>query len=116
MYKGLLEKYKEYLLVIDKILMILFVEGNILFILLLNLFKELGVILYGKYEGLNLIGFFKDCGMVMVVVKVKEEGVEVVICVFIGNIFVVVVVYVICVGLKVYIVILEGKVVLGKLV
>lgn len=65
---------------------------------------------------MNLIGFFKDCGMVMVVVKVKEEGLEVIICVLIGNILVLVVVYVVCFGMKCIIVIFEGKIVYGKLV
>lgn len=62
------------------------------------------------------MGLFKDCGMVMVVVKVKEEGSNMVICVFIGNIFVVVVVYVLCVGMCCIVVILNGKIVMGKLV
>lgn len=47
-------------------------EGNILFIYCENMFKILGIDLYVKYEGVNLIGLFKDCGMVMVVIKVKE--------------------------------------------
>ncbi|EGR8611991.1 threonine synthase, partial [Listeria monocytogenes] len=53
MYKGLLEKYKEYLPVTDKTPMISLAEGNTPLIPLPNLSKELGVTLYGKYEGLN---------------------------------------------------------------
>lgn len=52
----------------------------------------------------------------MVVIKVIEEGSKVIICVFIGNIFVVVVVYVVCVGIMAFVLIFEGKIVMGKLV
>lgn len=85
MYKGLLEKYKEYLPVTDKTPMISLAEGNTPLIPLPNLSKELGVTLYGKYEGLNPTGSFKDRGMVMAVAKAKEEGAEAVICASTGN-------------------------------
>lgn len=45
MYKGLLEKYKEYLPVTDKTPMISLAEGNTPLIPLPNLSKELGVTL-----------------------------------------------------------------------
>lgn len=67
-------------------------------------------------EGVNFMGLFKDCGMVMVVVKVKEEGNDMIMCVLIGNIFVVVVVYVVCVNMKCIVIILNGKIVFGKFV
>ena len=49
--------------------MISLAEGNTPLIPLPNLSKELGIQLYGKYEGLNPTGSFKDRGMVMAVAK-----------------------------------------------
>ncbi|EAG9220022.1 threonine synthase [Listeria monocytogenes] len=115
MYKGLLEKYKEYLPVTDKTPMISLAEGNTPLIPLPNLSKELGVTLYGKYEGLNPTGSFKDRGMVMAVAKAKEEGAEAVICASTGNTSAAAAAYATRAGLKAYIVIPEGKVALGKL-
>ncbi|HHQ0200359.1 TPA: threonine synthase [Listeria innocua] len=115
MYKGLLEKYKEYLPVTEKTPMISLAEGNTPLIPLPNLSKELGVTLYGKYEGLNPTGSFKDRGMVMAVAKAKEEGAEAVICASTGNTSAAAAAYATRAGLKAYIVIPEGKVALGKL-
>lgn len=69
-----------------------------------------------KYDGFNFMGSFKDRGMILVIFKVKEVGVKVVICVSIGNIFVVAVVYVLWGGMWVFVLIFDGYVVLGKLV
>ncbi|RAM11599.1 threonine synthase, partial [Listeria ivanovii] len=115
MYKGLLEKYKEYLPVTENTPMISLAEGNTPLIPLPNLSKELGVTLYGKYEGLNPTGSFKDRGMVMAVAKAKEEGAEAVICASTGNTSAAAAAYATRAGLKAYIVIPEGKVALGKL-
>lgn len=97
--------------------MVIFLEGNIFLIFVLAIVKCIGkdVRVFVKYDGLNFIGSFKDWGMIMVIFKVKEVGVKVVICVSIGNILVVVVVYVWWVGLWVFVIIFDGYVVLGKL-
>lgn len=57
------------------------------------------------------MGSFKDRGMILVIFKVKEVGVKVVICVSIGNIFVVAVVYVRWGGMWVFVLIFDGYVV-----
>lgn len=100
----------------DQMLVLILYEGNMLFIYFLKFFEKFGVELYVKIEGVNLMGFFKDCGMVMVVVKVKEEGNDMIMCVLMGNIFVVAVVYVVRVGMKCIVIILDGKIVFGKFV
>src|SRR5699024_12453535 len=60
-------------------------EGNTPLIYFEHLSKELGIELYGKYEGLNPTGSFKDCGMVMAVAKAKEDGSAAGICDCTGN-------------------------------
>lgn len=115
MYQGLLEKYKNLLPITDKTPMISLYEGNTPLIPLPNLSKELGVTLYGKYEGLNPTGSFKDRGMVMAVAKAKEEGAKAIICASTGNTSAAAAAYAARAGLKAYIVIPDGKIALGKL-
>ena len=115
MYQGLLEKYKDLLPVTDKTPMISLYEGNTPLIPLTNLSKELGVTLYGKYEGLNPTGSFKDRGMVMAVAKAKEEGAKAIICASTGNTSAAAAAYATRAGLKAYIVIPDGKIAMGKL-
>ncbi|MBC1234369.1 threonine synthase [Listeria booriae] len=115
MYEGLLKRYKDYLPITEKTPMIGLAEGNTPLIPLPNLSKELGVTLYGKYEGLNPTGSFKDRGMVMAVAKAKEEGAEAVICASTGNTSAAAAAYATRAGMKAYVVIPDGKVALGKL-
>ncbi|MEG0442923.1 MAG: threonine synthase [Carnobacterium sp.] len=115
MYKGLLDKYKELLPVTENTPMISLSEGNTPLIPLPNLSETLGVTLYGKYEGLNPTGSFKDRGMVMAVAKAKEEGAKAIICASTGNTSASAAAYATRAGLKAYIVIPEGKIALGKL-
>lgn len=58
MYKGLLEKYKEYLPVTDKTPMISLAEGNTPLIPLPNLSKELGGYFIRKIRRLKSNRFF----------------------------------------------------------
>ncbi|EMG27119.1 threonine synthase, partial [Listeria fleischmannii subsp. fleischmannii LU2006-1] len=115
MYKGLLDKYKDFLPISERTPLISLAEGNTPLIPLPHLSKELGVNLYGKYEGLNPTGSFKDRGMVMAVAKAKEEGAEAVICASTGNTSAAAAAYATRAGMKAYIVIPDGKVALGKL-
>ena len=95
--------------------MISLYEGNTPLMPLTNLSKELGIELYGKYEGLNPTGSFKDRGMVMAVAKAKEEGAKAIICASTGNTSAAAAAYATRAGLKAYIVIPDGKIALGKL-
>ena len=67
-YTGLIEKYRDRLLISDSTRIITLGEGNTPLIKLENIPKELGkeVDLYVKYEGLNPTGSFKDRGLSLI--------------------------------------------------
>ena len=113
MYEGLLKHYKEYLPVTEKTPLISLAEGNTPLIPLNNLSEELGITLYGKYEGLNPTGSFKDRGMVMAVAKAVEEGAKAIVCA--GNTSAAAAAYATRAGIKAYVVIPDGKIAMGKL-
>ena len=115
MYEGLLTQYKEYLPITDKTPMLGLAEGNTPLIPLNNLSKELGIQLYGKYEGLNPTGSFKDRGMVMAVAKAVEEGAKAIVCASTGNTSAAAAAYATRAGIKAYVVIPDGKIAMGKL-
>ncbi|MEI3892545.1 MULTISPECIES: threonine synthase [Bacillus] len=115
MYKGLLNQYASYLPVNENTPDVSLMEGNTPLIPLLNISKQLGIQLYGKYEGANPTGSFKDRGMVMAVAKAKEEGSEAIICASTGNTSASAAAYAARLGMKCVIVIPEGKIAHGKL-
>lgn len=115
MYKGLLRQYASYLPVNENTPDVSLMEGNTPLIPLLNISKQLGIQLYGKYEGANPTGSFKDRGMVMAVAKAKEEGSEAIICASTGNTSASAAAYAARLGMKCIIVIPEGKIAHGKL-
>ena len=94
--------------------MISLAEGNTPLIPLPNLSKELGIQLYGKYEGLNPTGSFKDRGMVMAVAKAVEEGAKAIVCASTGNTSAPLL-HATRAGIKAYVVIPEGKNRTGKI-
>jgi threonine synthase len=114
-WKGLIEEYSAYLPVSEETPKLTLHEGNTPLIYFPNLSKELGIELYGKYEGLNPTGSFKDRGMVMAVAKAKEEGSNSVICASTGNTSASAAAYAAKAGMKAIVVIPEGKVAMGKL-
>lgn len=77
--------------------------------------KQLGIELYGKYEGLNPTGSFKDRGMVFAVAKAIEDGAKCVICASTGNTSAAASAYAARAGIQSIVVIPKGKVALGKL-
>ncbi|MDR0614877.1 MAG: threonine synthase, partial [Lactobacillales bacterium] len=115
MYTGLLERFKDYLPVNKATPKISLCEGNTPLIYLPHLSKELNLNLYGKYEGLNPTGSFKDRGMVMAVAKAVEEGAKAVCCASTGNTSAAAAAYAARAGIKAYVVIPDGKIALGKL-
>ncbi|SKA01080.1 threonine synthase [Pilibacter termitis] len=115
MYEGLLKKYAEYLPVTENTPMISLCEGNTPLIPLKNLSKELGITLYGKYEGLNPTGSFKDRGMFFAVAKAVESGAKAIVCASTGNTSAAAAAYATRAGVKAYVVIPDGKIALGKL-
>lgn len=114
-YSGLLKKYKAYLPVTEDTPALTLYEGNTPLIPLTTLSEELGIELYGKFEGLNPTGSFKDRGMVLAVAKAKEEGAHTVICASTGNTSASAAAYAARLGLNAIVIIPEGKVALGKL-
>ena len=76
MYKGLINNYQSVLPVDEKTPIVSLHEGNTPLIRFYNLEKYLGVkfAIYGKFDGLNPTGSFKDRGMTMAISKSKEEG------------------------------------------
>lgn len=115
MYEGLLKQYKKYLPITEQTPMISLAEGSTPLIPLPRLSEELGIKLYGKYEGLNPTGSFKDRGMVMAVAKAVEEGAKAIVCASTGNTSAAAAAYATRAGIKAYVVIPDGKIAMGKL-
>lgn len=115
MWKGLIEEYKEYLPVSENTPSLTLNEGNTPLVHLVNLSKELGIELYGKIEGANPTGSFKDRGMVFAVAKAIEDGAKCVICASTGNTSAAAAAYATRAGIQSIVVIPKGKVALGKL-
>ncbi|MEI3606988.1 threonine synthase [Pseudogracilibacillus sp. SE30717A] len=114
-WQGLIKEYAEFLPVTEETPALTLHEGNTPLIYFPHISKELGIELYGKYEGLNPTGSFKDRGMVMAVAKAKESGSKSVICASTGNTSAAAAAYAAKAGMKAVVVIPEGKVALGKL-
>ena len=115
MWKGLIEEYKEFLPVNENTPALTLNEGNTPLVHLVNLSKELGIELYGKIEGANPTGSFKDRGMVFAVAKAIEDGAKCVICASTGNTSAAASAYATRAGIQSIVVIPKGKVALGKL-
>ena len=115
MWKGLIQEYKEFLPVNENTPALTLNEGNTPLIHLINLSKQLGIELYGKIEGANPTGSFKDRGMVFAVAKAIEEGAKCVICASTGNTSAAASAYAARAGIQSIVVIPKGKVALGKL-
>jgi threonine synthase len=77
--------------------------------------RELGVELYGKYDGLNPTGSFKDRGMVLAVSKALEEGAKALICASTGNTSASAAAYGAAAGIPCFVLLPAGKVAVGKL-
>ncbi|MGB9596387.1 MAG: pyridoxal-phosphate dependent enzyme, partial [Candidatus Poribacteria bacterium] len=66
-WKGIIDKYRNYLPVTDKTPIITLNEGNTPLIKADNISESIGgnLEIYMKYEGMNPTGSFKDRGMTM---------------------------------------------------
>jgi len=90
-------------------------EGRTPLIYLSHLSDQLNIELYGKVEGVNPTGSFKDRGMVMAVAKALEEGSHCIICASTGNTSASAAAYAAKAGLTSIIIIPQGKIAFGKL-
>lgn len=116
-YKGLINKYREFLPVSENTPVVTLNEGNTPLIKADNLAKRIGLDadIYLKFEGCNPTGSFKDRGMTMAVSKAKEEGSGAIICASTGNTSASAAAYGAKAGLKTFVLIPDGYIALGKL-
>ncbi|HNW25573.1 MAG TPA: threonine synthase [Candidatus Gastranaerophilaceae bacterium] len=116
-YRGLIDKYKEYLPVSDKTPVITLNEGNTPLIKADNLAKKIGINseIYLKFEGANPTGSFKDRGMTMAVSKAAEAGSNAIICASTGNTSASAAAYGAKAGMRTFVLIPDGYIALGKL-
>lgn len=116
-YKGIIEKYREFLPVTEKTPIISILEGNTPLIKSANLSNMIGggSEVYLKYEGLNPTGSFKDRGMTMAVSKAIEEGSKAIMCASTGNTSASAAAYAARSGIKCIVLIPKGAIALGKL-
>ncbi|MDR1379067.1 MAG: threonine synthase [Synergistaceae bacterium] len=90
-------------------------EGNTPLIYLPRVSEELEIELWGKFEGCNPSGSFKDRGMVLAVAKALEEGARALVCASTGNTSASAAAYAAAVGIPCFVLLPAGKVALGKL-
>lgn len=115
MKEGILKKYKENLPINKNTPPLSLSEGDTPLIFLENISNILGIKLYGKLEGLNPTGSFKDRGMVMAVAKAIEEGSKSIICASTGNTSASAAAYAAKANLEAYVLVPKGKISMGKL-
>ncbi|MDD3012251.1 MAG: threonine synthase [Candidatus Gastranaerophilales bacterium] len=116
-YRGLIERYFNYLPVSDKTPIITINEGNTPLIKAENLAKNIGLKanIFLKFEGANPTGSFKDRGMTMAVSKAVEEDSRAIICASTGNTSASAAAYAAKAGIKAFVLIPDGYIALGKL-
>ena len=116
-WKGVIDRYREFLPVTDRTPVVTLNEGNTALIPATRLQAALGIEaeVYLKCEGLNPTGSFKDRGMTVAISKAVEEGARAVICASTGNTSASASAYAARAGLRAFVLIPEGKIALGKL-
>jgi threonine synthase len=116
-WKGIINRYKEYLPVSEKTPVITLQEGNtpLIHAKILSGMVGKGIEVFLKYEGVNPTGSFKDRGMTVAVSKAKEEGSQAVICASTGNTSASAAAYASKANLKCIVLIPRGAIALGKL-
>ena len=117
MWRGVIEAYREFLPVTGKTPVVTLHEGNTPLVKAKNLVAAINaeIDLYLKYEGANPTGSFKDRGMTLAISKAVEGGATAVICASTGNTSASAAAYGARAGIKVYVLIPEGKIASGKL-
>ncbi len=112
---GILIRYKDLLPVTAATPSVSLEEGGTPLIRLKRLESRLGVELYGKFEGCNPSGSFKDRGMVLAVAKALEDGKKALICASTGNTSASAAAYAAATGVPCYVLLPAGNVAMGKL-
>jgi len=115
-YRGVIERYREFLPVSEKTPVITLLEGNTPLIPALSLQRDFpGYKIFLKYEGLNPTASFKDRGMTLAISKALEEGDKAVICASTGNTSASAAAYSSRAGIRCVVLIPENAIALGKL-
>jgi threonine synthase len=112
---GVIERYGKLLPVNEKTPVITLGEGSTPLVRLNAIGEMLGVELWGKLEGCNPSGSFKDRGMVLAVAKALEAGAKALVCASTGNTSASAAAYAASCGIPCYVLLPAGKVALGKL-
>ncbi|MDP3804520.1 MAG: threonine synthase [Candidatus Omnitrophota bacterium] len=117
MWNGVIDKYKKFLPITGKTMVVTLKEGNtpLMYAHILSELIGNGAEVYLKYEGLNPTGSFKDRGMTLAISKAIEDGSKAVICASTGNTSASAAAYSAKAGLKCVVLIPEGSIALGKL-
>ncbi len=115
-WRGVIEKYRDYLPIGRDAEVITLNEGNTPLIHARRLSKEVGggLDVYLKYEGAHPTGSFKDRGMTVAVTKALEEGCKATICASTGNTSASAAAYSARAGIKSIVIIPKGRIALGK--
>lgn len=116
-YRGVIERYREWLDVPDHLEVVTLLEGNTPLIPMPGLAEELGggFELWIKFEGMNPTGSFKDRGMTVAISEAVGRGVKAVICASTGNTAASAAAYASRAGRRAIVIIPQGKVAAGKL-
>ncbi len=116
-WRGVIDRYREFLPVTAETPIITLSEGNTPLVRCSRLRDAVhpGIDLYLKFEGANPTGSFKDRGMTLAISKAIEEKSSAVICASTGNTSASAAAYGAKAGLKVFVIIPEGKIAMGKL-
>lgn len=114
-YKGLIDKYREFLPVSYKTPVVTLNEGHTPLVPSPVLSKMTGCQVYLKCEGLNPTGSFKDRGMTMAISKAVEEGSRAVICASTGNTSASAAAYAARAKLRCVVLLPDGAIAMGKL-
>ncbi len=116
MYKGLIDRYRDFLPIEDNETLITLCEGQTKLIRATNLEALIPhTEIYLKFDGLNPTGSFKDRGMTMAVTKAYNAQTKGVICASTGNTSASMAAYAAKAGLKSFMLIPDGKIAVGKL-
>lgn len=116
-YRGVIERYRQFLPVSDKTPQVSLSEGNtpLIFSQFLTSCVGSGFEVFLKFEGLNPTGSFKDRGMTVAISKAKEEGKTAVICASTGNTSASASAYAAKAEMRSIVLIPKGAIALGKL-
>jgi threonine synthase len=116
-WRGVIERYREFLPVTDKTPVVTLMEGNTALVPAPRLAEATDARLevHLKCEGFNPTGSFKDRGMTMAISKALEGGSRAVICASTGNTSASAAAFAARAGIQAFVMVPRGAIALGKL-